>query len=343
MSKQVSNNPRKFLPALRTTSKDYISLMALAIRIVNYMTANIAIYATPNPVLADVTTQKDALKTAVGAGGSKWNRASKSSLLLIQSEAELLRSMIIALIAYAVNTVTTDDSQQTQAMYNFLLSGISVKKRPTVSGKNLNVIRGFRMIRSGTNLTDLTFRWKRPKGLIKGKPANLYRIEAYAPLSLVWMPVTETTKTEYIFNNGSGQLALNEIQFRVIPMNKNGDGQPYAFKLLPNPSGNVAPPFVTSDDILVGGIATPELMIFYPYTHITLAAEDSELTFYLSTSDGADIVPGQSTIVIASGASQTMTVEQFRTLLDYSPTNRFFNIKNTGVATGTYTVTLFVG
>lgn len=343
MSKQVSNNPRKFLPALRTTSKDYVALQTLALRIVAFMTANIAFYATPNPTLASVTTQIGNLKSAIGSGGSKWNRGSKASIELIRAEAETLRSMIIALISYAVNLTVTDDSQQTQALYNFLLSGLSVKKVRVITGAGLDSIRKFKIGRVGTGLESIELSWQKPKGMIKKQPAKMYKVEVFNPDNQSWFPIGETTKTKFTITSITPLLNLGEGTLRITPMSKNGFGQPYSFKVTKQLSSVPPPPFILGGALAMG-VATnvhTENTTF-PYPNITLNAVTTQMTYYLSTLAGALPIPGEPLIMIASGTPQTMSIQELKDTLEWNPTKTFLNVQNTGTGSGNWEVTLFV-
>ena len=75
--------------------------------------------------------------------------------------------MIISLIAYAQSVTVVNTSQQTQALYNFLLSGISVKKTRAVSAKTLDTVRRFKIASSSANLSQIALSWQKPKGMIK--------------------------------------------------------------------------------------------------------------------------------------------------------------------------------
>lgn len=339
----MSNNPRKFLPALRTTSRAYEKLRTLALRIVAYMTTNITIYATPNPTLASVTTQIGNLKTAIGAGGSKTNRGSKASIELIRTEAETLRSMIIALISYAVNTTTISGSQQTNALYNFLLSGISVKKARVQSNRSIDVIRTFKIQTVGSDMSSVTLKWNKPKGLIKGQPAKLYKLEMYNPDSGLWELVATTTKTTFTFSSMSPLLAIGDGHSRITPLNKNGFGQPYTFKLLPQSNTTPPPPFVVTGS-LNSNVSTNvnTSTVTYPYPNIKLDTSGTAMDYYLSTSAGALPIMGQPLITVVSGASQSMSIAQLKTTLGWTPTNKFLNVHNNGIITASWTVTLFI-
>lgn len=339
MSKQVSNNPRRFIPALRSTNKDYVSLQTLAVRIVSFMTAAVAIYATPNPALASVTAQVSALKSAIGSGGSKWNRGSKASIELIRAEAESLRALIIALIAYAVNTTVTSDSQQTQSLYNYLLSGLSRKRPPIASNKSLDNIRGFKISRVGANFESIRFQWKKPKGMIKGKPANLYIISVQDENG-IWQKQGQVTKTSFDINSGSPLFDGATTFLRIQPFSSTGEGQPYTFRVS-NTATTPPSPVTLQGDLGATNSTNINYQLQSPlFTNIELAAVTTEMRFYFGAVAGAQPDPDRPTFGVSAGGMSVFTIAQLKINLEYDLAHPWLNVKNVGDETGHWAATL---
>lgn len=346
MAKQVSNNPRKFLPALRTTNRDYTTLQALAVRIVAFMTTNIAFYATPNPALADVTTQKNALRSAIGLGGSSTNRASKTAVELIRAEAELLRSMIIALIAYAVNTATTDSGQQTQALYNFLLSGVSAKKEPRRTSKLLQSIAGFKIVLINPIDDIISLSWSKPNGLFKGKGVAIYQVEVQNPETFEWFTLSNTTKTTITFGTESCpfEVNLNNTLWRIRSVNSNGFSSSYMFKLKSAPiNGNGISEKLNGTIAATNGFDyVPLETVPFAYNTLNLRALDSGMNYYLSTAPNIAPDPLEPAIAISPGSPGIYSIEALKTILHGTVTRKFLNVQNTGAPSGRWEVIAFI-
>ena len=220
----MSLTPVNFLIKLVLSSFNFQALAAFAQTIHDGFVAQVADYATPNPLMAAFQDAIDDLNDAVTAWGVKGAHGSKADHNNLIAQAKIVRGMLRQLADYAQNTMPNNpDSWQ--------LVGFAVKaarSKPVY----LEKVQNLRTVLSGTIAASDTFiRWKRPLGttagqvkgyalLMKGTPAPPV-IEGGRGLANIW---DLSIDTSYTVNGTAVAEAfttpeLKEVYLFIIPYN----------------------------------------------------------------------------------------------------------------------------
>jgi hypothetical protein len=133
----------------------YAALAAFAQTIHDGFIAEIADYATPNPLMAAFQADIDALNIAVANWGIKGNRGSHIAHLALIAAAIVVKNDLRMLAEYAQNTRPNDPDSWERVGFK--------AKRPKSAVKPLEVVRDFRQfIARNIPAPYIKLRWKRP-------------------------------------------------------------------------------------------------------------------------------------------------------------------------------------
>lgn len=212
------NNPRKGGIRIKINQAGYKKLLALGSRVLLFMTGNLN-FSTPLPALAGVQTNLTGLKNATANMGQKRSRASKAELQDAQTRAIQVRNDLTALLNYVVQTTLIAHPSDIAAFTQMLgSSGFAMKdvrsltartQQPTFTRQTNNKIY------NGSTNGHVRINWRRPLGLIKGKPIAGYNI-------IIGGVITQTvTKCNAMIPLAPG----TNVDVTIQPFNFGGTGQ----------------------------------------------------------------------------------------------------------------------
>ncbi len=184
-------------------------IVALAEAMITGFTANIVIYPAPPVAVLDLTTAKTAYITALNAAIA----AAAAAEAATTTKDDALDSLVDAMksdIRYAENTVDFDDDK-------LKLIGWAGKKAPTplaIPGQT----RLLEAPRQGDGWVFLD--WKAP---IDGGAPSAYKVTRRERPAGAWEDVATAVITEATLVE---QPKGKELEYRIIAVNKAGDGEP---------------------------------------------------------------------------------------------------------------------
>ncbi|MBT8420178.1 MAG: fibronectin type III domain-containing protein [Gammaproteobacteria bacterium] len=186
-------------------------ILALGEKIVAGLRDNTDVYPAPPVTTEDLTGKLDsylATKNAELAAQSAWEEAVSAKRTMLQAFSEAMK----AELRYAENTVNFDDAKLKLLGWG----GRRTKKPLQLPGQT----RALDIVRQGEGA--ITLKWKAPTdggGVSAYKVQRLDRFATDAP----WLDVGTSVGTEITLAN---QERGKEFEFRVLAINKAGDGAP---------------------------------------------------------------------------------------------------------------------
>jgi len=184
-------------------------VVALAEAMITGLTANAVLYPAPPVAVLDLTTAKTAYITALNVAIA----AAAAAEAATTTKDDALDSLVDAMksdIRYAENTVDYDDNQ-------LKLIGWAGKAVPTplaVPGQ----VRSLEVPRQGAGW--LMLDWKAPAD---GGAAGAYKVMRRERPAGAWEDVATAVITEATLVE---QPAGKELEYRIVAINKAGDGEP---------------------------------------------------------------------------------------------------------------------
>lgn len=215
------NDPRKPLLRIKIGKRNFKGLANLAGTVVLKMTGNV-FFTTPVPPLATITTDVTALRTLMALSDFKRNRGSKADINNTIAAAATLRSDLIALFNYVVNTAQTTSTDVYEQAAILASSGFAQRKiRAKVASQQIP-----RFVQQNNSKkyppNGLRLKWAKPLGNVKGQPIAGYNIKVGGVI------VATTTATFHVF---APLLAPGIIAGYIVPFNDRGEGRPMFFTL----------------------------------------------------------------------------------------------------------------
>lgn len=210
---------------VKINKEGYTKLVALARTVVLRMTAAVAIFATPNPAMAALTAAADALETAATKMGHKRNRGSKADLEAAKAAATTLRNLLTAELAYVIKIGLKNEPTDATAFAALIVqSGFSMKNVKSITPKP-QVATFARRTNNMLVGSEPQLKWRKPKGLLKGKQIAGYNIRNGAkPVSPADVdPILATTTATKWEPKG---LSKGSHTYRIFPFNSRGEGTP---------------------------------------------------------------------------------------------------------------------
>ena len=212
------NNLRKASIRIKINQAGYKKLVALGDRVLLFMTGNLN-FSTPLPALAGVQTDLTGLKNATANMGQKRSRASKTELQDATTRATVVRDELTALLNYVIQTCLVAHPTDIPAFNQMLgSSGFAMKdtrsltartQQPTFTRQTNNKIY------NGATNGQVRINWRKPLGLLKGKPIAGYNV-------IIGGVVTQTvTKCNAMITLAPG----NNADVTIQPFNFRGTGQ----------------------------------------------------------------------------------------------------------------------
>jgi hypothetical protein len=145
----------RFLISMILSRLSFANLAAFAQRIHDGFIAEIADYATPNPLMAAFQSDIDALNAAITAWGPRGNRGSHSDYLALRAAASIVRNDLRMLADYASNTQPDNPDSWTLVGFNV--------KRPKSAPTALEMVQNLRhFIARDIPSPFIKLKWKRP-------------------------------------------------------------------------------------------------------------------------------------------------------------------------------------
>src|SRR4051812_4605475 len=96
--------------SLRLSKLKYSTLAGFALTIHDGFVLLVALFATPNPLMAAFQADIDALNAAIAKWGTKPSHGSTADLTALKDAAKVVRLDLRMLAQYAMNTVPDDPS-----------------------------------------------------------------------------------------------------------------------------------------------------------------------------------------------------------------------------------------
>lgn len=202
----------------------YAAVNALAVTVGADMLANIAVFPTPAPPLATLTTDNLALTNAITAWGPVGGRGSHSDLLALRAACLQVRADLRQLAAYVQNLIDYTTTYADQVAF-INLSGFSAKNTPMPQGVLGAPVNLHQVFSNNVPINQVKLRWKKPIGLNSAGNVKSYQIWEQSPLSTPggYSLKATTTNTVYIDQDPYSNAP---IFYYVVAVNDQGQGAP---------------------------------------------------------------------------------------------------------------------
>ena len=215
-------NPPKPVIRIKVSPRNFKALLAYASSVHDHMFANVAVFLSPSPTLANFAIDIGALASSIATLGTKTNKGGSSALASVKFRATAVYTDMIALANYVTNFVTVANTSPVQAANTIALSGFATKS-PKSKIDTLQFVRSAKLVNSKKfPFTTGTITWRKCLGLFKGVKISGYNIYVNGTFS------GSTTKTNYVLPPVTA-AAIQQVSIR--PFNARGEGNAFLFSV----------------------------------------------------------------------------------------------------------------
>ena len=188
---------------------DFNGISVLIANVIAGLTFNPGDFPAPNPSLANLNADYNALTAAITAWGPVHNRGSHTDWLNLVAAADTARNDLLLEADYVNNLVDPLQPYATQVAF-IVTSGFGVKNLPTPQG-SLGQIQNFhRHMSDAIPDSDVCLKWKKPLGLTSPNNVKGYKIFK-ANLLGTFTQTFISTKTQFTDSPGLGQVFLYTV------------------------------------------------------------------------------------------------------------------------------------